>query len=92
MSTPTPVRGYLRGSALAARYVGAGDRKTFRQWRDDPEIAHRELLQPRIIRGQPYYKISKLDQFMDPALNAPGATILDNTSNLPKPKKQHRHV
>jgi len=66
--------GYVRGSEGAARYLGI-DRKTFRSWRDDPEIARTELLKPRIIRGEAYYCIERLDRFMDPKNNAPGAAI-----------------
>lgn len=77
---PKPVRvaptatlvGYLRGSTAAAAYCGV-DRKTFRRWRDDnlqPEQL-KKLLQPRIIRGESYYKVTNIDRFMDPANNAP---------------------
>lgn len=71
------IRGYLHGSRRAAEYLDI-DRQTFRGWRDDTEMAHRELLQPRIIRGEPYYRIANLDRFMDPANNPPGAEIVDH--------------
>jgi hypothetical protein len=66
--------GYLRGASAAAAYCGV-DRKTFRSWRDDPVQPEqlKKLLQPRIIRGESYYKISNIDRFMDPANNAPDA-------------------
>jgi hypothetical protein len=65
---------YLRGASKAAAYLGVS-RKAFREWRDDPTVHRRELLAPRIIRGDSYYCIARLDQFMEPASNAPGATI-----------------
>ena len=68
------LRGYVRGAAGAAAYVGI-DRKTFRDWRDDPEMSHAQLLRPRIIRGDTYYALRKLDEFMDPDNNPPGAAI-----------------
>lgn len=71
------LRGYLRGSRRAAEYLDI-DRQTFRGWRDDTEMAHRELLQPRIINGDPYYRIANLDRFMDPACNPPGVEIANH--------------
>jgi hypothetical protein len=84
-ATQTPraareIRGYFRGTRRAAHYLDI-DRSTFRKWRDDKEQAHRELLQPRIISGDPYYRIANLDRFMDPANNAPDAAIVDHTNN-----------
>ena len=38
-----------------------------------PTLAHRDLLAPRIIRGDSYYCIKNLDMFMDPSRNPPGA-------------------
>lgn len=66
------LRGYLYGVEAAANYLGVS-RSAFRSWRDDPAMPHRELLQPRIIRGDSYYSIRKLDAFMDPKNNPPGA-------------------
>jgi hypothetical protein len=71
------LRGHVRGAAAAATYLGI-DRKTFRNWRDDPEMARAELLRPRIIRGDTYYSLRKLDEFMDPENNPPGAAIEDH--------------
>lgn len=73
------IRGYFRGSRRAAAFLDI-DRQTLRNWRDDPTIAHRELLQPRIIRGDPYYRISNLEKFMDPANNAPGSEIVNHVT------------
>jgi hypothetical protein len=66
------LRGYLYGVEAAASYLGIS-RSAFRSWRDDAAMPGRELLQPRIIRGDSYYSIRKLDTFMDPANNPPGA-------------------
>ncbi len=71
--------GYVRGATNAAEYLGI-DRRTFNQWRDDPEVGHNEFLKPRIIRGEAYYSIEKLDRFMDPKCNPPGAVIENNLS------------
>jgi hypothetical protein len=64
--------GYVRGTTAAAAYCNV-DRKTFRSWRDDNTQSDqlRKLLQPRIIRGESYYKIANIDRFMDPVNNAP---------------------
>lgn len=68
---PAP-RGYLRGCRSAAAYLSV-DRKTFRSWRDDPQLPDhvRRLLLPRIIRGESYYRVASLDRFMDPVNNIP---------------------
>ena len=68
----TEIRGYVRGCRSAAAYLDI-DRKTFRSWRDDPVIPEsvRRLLQPRIIRGESYYRLENLDRFMSPANNPP---------------------
>ena len=69
-----PIRGYLRGTAAAGRYCGV-NRKAFREWRESVDIAEdlRALLEPRIIHGWPYFRIAKLDRFMEPANNPPGS-------------------
>lgn len=59
-------RGYLRGGAAAASYLGI-DRGTFRDWQNDPDLPGSKMLRPRIIRGEAYYKISTLDLFMEPS-------------------------
>ena len=73
------LRGYIKGVANAAAYI-AIDLKTFRLWRDDPNLTHRHLLQPRIIRGDTYYSLRNLDAFMDPAKNPPDASIVNHFS------------
>lgn len=74
---PSFLRGYVHGANAAAAYLGI-DRKAFRSWRDDPTLQGAELLQPRIIRGEAYYCLAKLDRFMDPGLNPPDATIANH--------------
>ncbi len=72
--SPKVLPGYVRGATNAARYLGI-DRRTFNEWRADPEVGHNELLKPRIIRGEAYYSIEALTRFMDPKNNPPGAVI-----------------
>lgn len=63
------LRGHLRGDAAAARYCGV-NRKTFFRWQNDPDVKGRELIKPRIIKSQKFYRISNLDAFMHPDLNS----------------------
>lgn len=63
------MNGYLQGDAELCRYLGGIDRKTLWRWLHDASLKRRELLKPRVIRGQKYYRIANVERFMDPALN-----------------------
>lgn len=75
--TKSMPRGYVRGSKAAAAYLNV-DRKTLRSWRDDPAVPDhlRQLLKPRIIRGESYYRLENLDRFMEPANNVPQDALM----------------